>query len=344
MSCEEQLALLDEIDGIGPFADRLRTCEAYPLKARSIDILQMNITRRCNLRCRHCHIGGSPECRESLSKENMKACLRAASHPEVSTLDITGGAPEMHPHLEWFLENAAARGKKLIVRSNGVIFLDKPYRHFPAVYAGNGVHIVVSFPSLHKVRTDSMRGSGTFDRLIAALRTLNGIGYGMPASGFVLDLAHNPTGAYLPGSQMELENTFRSRLRCDYGIEFNGFYCLINCPVGRYLDFLEQSGNLEEYFNALRQSFNPAAASMVMCRSTLSVAPDGRLFDCDFNQALNLPVTDQAPIHIEQFDYYDLANREVAVSSHCFACTAGAGSSCRGELNPSKVERQTSNV
>lgn len=337
MVCEEQLALLDKIDGIGPFADSLRTCEEYPLKARSIDILQMNITRRCNLRCRHCHIGGSPECRESLSKEHLKACLRAAGHPEVFTLDITGGAPEMHPNLEWFLENAAACGKKLILRSNGVILLEQPYRRFPAVYADNGVDIVVSFPSLQRERTDRMRGTGTFDRLIAALQVLNKIGYGMPDSGLVLDLAHNPTGAYLPGSQMELENIFRSRLRCEYDIEFNGFYCLINCPVGRYLDFLKQSGNLEDYFSSLRQSFNPAAASRVMCRSTLSVAADGRLFDCDFNQALNLPIIDGVPTHIEDFDFDKLANREIAISSHCFACTAGAGSSCQGELKPSKV-------
>lgn len=334
MDIREQRELLDHLDRPESFVDRLRAYSAFPLRAQSIDILQMNVTRRCNLCCRHCHVEASPVRAEEMSREDMEACLHAAAHPRITTLDITGGAPEMHPHLEWFLREAAKMQKRLLVRSNAVILLDAPYRRFLDIYAETAVEVIASLPNLHRERTERMRGSGVFDRIITALRELNARGYGGPDSGRILDLVHNPVGAFLPGSQQSLENEYRTLLRRDYGIEFNRLYCLTNCPVGRYLDFLKRSGNLAQYMDLLKQSFNSTAISNVMCRSTLSVGYDGRLFDCDFNQILDLPVASDAPVHIRDFDFEKLARREIVVRSHCFSCTAGAGSSCQGTLQP----------
>jgi radical SAM/Cys-rich protein len=330
MDLREQHALLDGLDHPESFADRLRSCGAYPLRAASVEILQMNITRRCNLCCRHCHVESSPARAEEMSREDMKASLRAAAHPSITTLDVTGGAPEMHPNLEWFLREAAMMGKRLLVRSNAAILLDAPYRHFADVYAETGVEVVASLPGLSRENTDRMRGPGVFDRIIAALVELNARGYGKPGSGHVLDLVHNPVGAFLPASQQTLEDEYRIKLRRDFGIEFNRLYCLTNCPVGRYLDYLRRSDNLIDYMNLLRQSFNSAAVGNVMCRTTVSVGSDGRLFDCDFNQILDLPLSHPAPGRIGDFDYDALARREIVVRSHCFSCTAGAGSSCQG--------------
>lgn len=332
MNHTEQQELLDELDRSGSFADRLKACASYPLCAQSVETLQMNITRRCNLCCRHCHVGASPDRSEEMSREDMEACLRAADHPGIKTLDITGGAPEMHPHLAWFLREAARMRKRLLVRSNASILLERMYERFLDIYAETGVEVVVSLPNLHRERTERMRGSDVFDRIIAALGELNARGYGKPDAGLVLDLVHNPVGAFLPGSQQALEEEYRTRLRRDYGIEFSHLYCLTNCPVGRYLDFLRRSGNLEHYIGLLKGAFNSTAVGNVMCRTTLSVGCDGRLFDCDFNQILDLAVSSDASTHICDFNYEELAHREIVVRSHCYSCTAGAGSSCQGAL------------
>ncbi len=238
----------------------------------------------------------------------------------------------MHPHFDWFLKEASAIRKRLLVRSNGAILLDDPYRKFLDLYAETGAEVVVSLPNPLQDRTDRMRGSGVFMRIVSALKELNARGYGDPDSGRILNLVHNPVGAFLPASQPALESEYRSRLRQDYGVEFNSLYCLTNCPVGRYLDFLKRSGNLLDYINLLKQSFNSAAVSNVMCRTTLSVGVDGRLFDCDFNQVLNLSLSDGTSVHVKNFDYDKHAQREIVVRSHCFACTAGSGSSCQGAL------------
>jgi radical SAM/Cys-rich protein len=333
MDLHEQHELLDHLDHPESFVDRLKSCGAYPLRAQSVDTLQMNITRRCSLCCRHCHVEGSPNRSEEMSRKEMEACLRAAVHPGITTIDITGGAPEMHPHIEWFLREASKTRKRLLLRSNTVVLLDPPYRRFLDLYGEIGVEVVASVPNLHREKTDRMRGAGTFDRIVAALGELNKRGYGMPSTGRVLNLVHNPVGAFLPGSQQALENEYRTRLRRDYGIEFNNLFSLTNCPVGRYLDFLKSSGNLVQYMSQLKEAFNPACVGRIMCSTTLSVGYDGRLFDCDFNQVLDLPVAAGVPVHIQEFNYEKLAEREIVVRSHCFACTAGAGSSCRGALD-----------
>jgi radical SAM/Cys-rich protein len=201
------------------------------------------------------------------------------------------------------------------------------------VFADTGAEVVVSLPNLHRERTDRMRGEGVFDRIIAALRVLNARGFGRSGTGRLLDLVHNPVGAFLPGAQDALESEYRTKLGRDYGIEFNRLFCLTNCPVGRYLDFLKRSGNLIEYMDLLKRAFNPSAVGNVMCRNLVSVGWDGRLFDCDFNQILDLPLSDGVPAHICAFDYEKLAHRSIVVRAHCFSCTAGAGSSCQGTID-----------
>jgi radical SAM/Cys-rich protein len=333
MNLDEQHELLMHLDRPKSFIDQLRECAAYPLKAQSIDTLQMNITRRCNLCCRHCHVEGSPHRGEEMSKENMKACLHAAIHSGIATLDITGGAPEMHPHFEWFLRAAGRSVQRIMVRSNVAILCDNSCHRYIDVYSDIGVEVIASLPSLLRERTDRMRGKGVFNLIIEGLRALNARGYGIPDSGLILDLVHNPVGAFLPGSQDAMESEYRFRLRRDFGIEFNRLFCLTNCPVGRYLDFLKCSGNLIEYMNSLKMAFNPAAVGKVMCRSMLSVGCDGRLFDCDFNQVLDMPISANAASNIRNFDFNKLAQREIVVRSHCFSCTAGTGSSCQGSLD-----------
>lgn len=314
------------------FIEKLKTCGLYPLKASGIDILQMNITRRCNLSCKHCHVQAGPNRTEAMSHDTLKRCIAIAGNPGVSTIDITGGTPELHPEFEFLIREMAALGKRLIVRSNLVILLEPEFQPLMAFYAANRVELVGSLPDYRAERADRQRGTGVFDKIVASIRQLNQVGYGRSDSGLLLHLVHNPAGAYLPGPQAALEAEYRRVLFESHGISFNTLFCLVNCPVGRYLDYLKTSGNLTDYMHALRCAFNIHTVDRVMCRNTLSIGWDGRLYDCDFNQMLNLSVNSGAPDHIESFDFDRLACREIVVRDHCFACTAGAGSSCQGQL------------
>ncbi len=314
------------------FIDRLKTCGAYPLRATTVAVLQLNITRRCNLSCKHCHVQAGPSRTEMMSRDTLAHCVRAAGHPGVATIDITGGAPELHPDIEWLVQEAAGLGKRLIVRSNLVILLEPEYRHLMQFFAANKVELVGSLPDYRAERSDRQRGAGTFKLAIEAIGELNRIGYGEAGSGLRLDLVHNPAGAYLPGSQAALESEYRRRLKAEFGLNFNTLFCLVNCPIGRYLEYLTASGNLTGYLRTLQCAFNTRTVERVMCRSTLSVGWDGRLYDCDFNQVLDLTVNSGAPVHIQDFEFNRLATRDIVVRAHCFACTAGAGSSCQGSL------------
>ena len=274
----------------GAFVQQLRQCGAYPLKATGIETLQMNITRRCNLACKHCHVKAGPGRTEMMSREILTQCVQAAMHPAITMIDITGGAPEMHPDIEWLVGEMAVLGKRLLVRSNLVILLEPEYRHLIEMFAANKIELVGSLPDYRAQRSDRQRGSGVYDRIIEAMRQLNRIGYGVTGSGLVLDLVHNPAGAYLPGPQFALEAEYRRVLHQEHNVVFNSLFCLVNCPIGRYLEYLKNSGNLEDYMRTLRNAFNPKTANLVMCRKTVSVGWDGRLFDCDFNQIENLTV------------------------------------------------------
>ncbi|MEJ2642523.1 MAG: arsenosugar biosynthesis radical SAM protein ArsS [Desulfosarcinaceae bacterium] len=332
MDVAKQKNLLATIEDIVPFKKRLRDAGFDPFTAIDIEILQMNITRRCNLSCKHCHVEAGPGRTEMMSREILEKCLLLAQRHSISTIDITGGAPEMHPDLQWFLEQATRFVERLIVRSNLLILLDEACRHFIDIFAHSKVELVGSLPDYRKERSERQRGEKTFEKALEAIRILNERGYGIEGSGLILDLVHNPSGAYLPGSQKALEKEYHDQLAKNNGIFFNRLFVLTNCPVGRYLEYLNNTDNLVDYLQELQNAFNPTAAKQVMCRTTLSVGWDGTLYDCDFNQMLELSTDHGAPNHILNFDQAKLSTRQIEVGNHCYCCTAGAGSSCQGSL------------
>jgi radical SAM/Cys-rich protein len=260
----------------------------------------------------------------------LDKCLEILSSFPISTIDITGGSPEMNPHLEWFLDEASLLNRRLIVRSNLTLLLEEPYRHFIDVFTQNKVEIVTSLPDYLETKSDRQRGAGVFGKVVEAMRELNLRGYGMKNSGLYIDIVHNPVGAYLPGSQAALEHEYHERLLTEHGVHFNQLFCITNLPVGRYLDYLIESGNFEDYLSALCHSYNPAAVKNVMCQTMLSVGWNGLLYDCDFNQMLDLTVNLGTLTSIMDFDMDKLKNREIVINNHCYGCVAGSGSSCQG--------------
>jgi radical SAM/Cys-rich protein len=315
-----------------PFEKKLQAASLCPLVSRDIVTLQINVGKRCTLLCKHCHVEAGPGRTEEMSRATLEKCLAIAAAPPITTVDITGGAPEMNPHIEWFLDAAAKLGKRLIVRSNLVILLDKEYERFVDVYVRNRVELAASLPHWKAEKCDRQRGAGAFDKIVAVIRMLNGRGYGREAGGLVLDLVHNPMGSFLPGPQAALEQEYKAELAAVHGVIFNKLFCLTNNPVGRFREHLAAKGSYEEYMATLERAFNPSAAENVMCRTTLSVGWDGSIYDCDFNQMLGLRVDHGAPDHIEKFDLEALRRRRIVVDDHCYACTAGQGSSCQGAV------------
>jgi radical SAM/Cys-rich protein len=320
-------------DRFPAFADRLREHGLFPLRPTATTVLQVNVGKMCNQTCRHCHVDAGPDRKEIMTRDTMQLCLEALQQsPQITTVDLTGGAPEMNPDFRWFVQELSKLGRQVIVRCNLTILLaNKKYHDLPEFFRQHRVHVVSSLPYFQASRTDAQRGDGVFDKSIKALRMLNEAGYGMEGGGLPLDLVYNPSGAFLPSGQASLEAEFRRRLRNGYGIEFNSLFCITNLPVSRYLDYLVQSGNYEGYMGKLVSAFNPAAAAGVMCRSTVSVGWDGYLYDCDFNQMLELKVERSSPQHIRDFDAATLDQRSIVLNQHCYGCTAGAGSSCGGE-------------
>ncbi|OPY12239.1 MAG: Antilisterial bacteriocin subtilosin biosynthesis protein AlbA [Syntrophus sp. PtaB.Bin001] len=316
------------LNTLTPFEQRV----AGPLTAKGIEIFQINVGYRCNLECRHCHVEAGPNRQELMSQTVMEACLQVLRENPIPNVDITGGAPEMHPHLPWFLEECAALKRRLQVRTNGVIMLEEKYAPFLDLYARIAAEVVVSFPHVDRNMTGRQRGEGVYFKLIEVIGKLNERGYGQPGSGLILNLVHNPSGAYLPGSQSDLESLYRQVLKEKFGIVFNSLFCITDMPIGRYLDYLVKTDNYEDYMTALVNAFNPATVENVMCATTLSVAWDGKLYDCDFNQMLGMTVNHGAPENISAFDFSRLAKRRIVTGNHCYGCTAGAGSSCAGTL------------
>jgi len=307
---------------------------AGPMLASGVEILQLNVGKRCNLSCRHCHVEAGNERKEMMSGDILKQCLEVIrENSGITTIDITGGAPEMNPSLKDFIKDAAKIGRRLMVRSNLAILADEDYADYAKIYADNGVEIVSSLPDCDEARADRQRGAGFFRKFIGVAERLNEMGYGMPGTGLLFNLVHNPVGAYLPASQKSIEEDYRISLKSYHGLDFNALYCINNMPVGRYLEFLIASGNYEDYMQVLLEAFNPAALDNVMCRTMVSVAWDGTLYDCDFNQMLGLPVCPEHSRHIGSFDMKLLGNRPVVLHNHCYGCTAGAGSSCQGSLD-----------
>jgi radical SAM/Cys-rich protein len=312
------------------FEDALAGAGLYPLRATSIDILQINVGRRCNQTCRHCHVDAGPDRTEMMPDAVVDRCLEVIRGTDIPVVDITGGAPELHRRWRELVRAARESGKRVVDRCNLTITLLPNYAYLPDFFAEHGVEVVASLPHYRQKGTDQQRGDGVFEQSIEALRRLNAVGYGMEGTGLVLNLVTNPVGTFLPGSQHSLERDWKAQMRRLYGIEFSSLYTITNMPISRFLEFLVEEGRLEEYMERLVTAFNPAAAAGVMCRNTLSVGWDGTLYDCDFNQMLELPLHPAAPRTVFDFDLAALRSREIVLGVHCFGCTAGAGSSCGG--------------
>ncbi|PKQ43864.1 arsenosugar biosynthesis radical SAM (seleno)protein ArsS [Confluentibacter flavum] len=315
------------------FKEQLSKSNQFPVKAKKLEILQINVGYMCNQTCSHCHVDAGPDRKEIMTRETMQHILEIIKQTSAHTLDLTGGAPEMNPNFRWFVQEASKIGiKDFIVRSNlTIITANKKYHDLPEFFKKHHIHVVSSMPHWTKGKTDKQRGNGAFDASITALKMLNAIGYGMPDSNLRLDLVYNPTGAFLPGNQSSLEKDFKKALKEDFNLQFNKLFAITNLPVSRFLDYLMASDNYEDYMYALVEAYNPAAVANVMCTNTLSVSWDGYLYDCDFNQMLGLPVNSKAK-HISEYNEDLLEGRDIVVSQHCYGCTAGAGSSCQGSV------------
>ncbi|WP_299338773.1 arsenosugar biosynthesis radical SAM (seleno)protein ArsS [uncultured Psychroserpens sp.] len=313
------------------FKDKISETNQFPLKAKQLEILQINVGYMCNQVCEHCHVDAGPDRKEIMTRDTMLQCLEVIKNSGAHTLDLTGGAPEMNPDFRWFVEEAAKVGiKDFIVRSNlTIIRANKKYYDLPEFFKKHNVHVVSSMPHWTRGKTDKQRGDGVFDKSIKALQELNAVGYGIPDSDLRLDLVYNPSGAFLPGDQMSMEKDFKKALMEDFGIQFHNLFAITNLPIARFLDYLIASENYEDYMYQLVDAYNPAAVANVMCTNTLSVSWDGYLYDCDFNQMLELPVNSKAK-HISDFNEELLEGRNIVISQHCYGCTAGAGSSCQG--------------
>ncbi|MBI2391216.1 MAG: arsenosugar biosynthesis radical SAM protein ArsS [Deltaproteobacteria bacterium] len=330
-SPEHQRATLRALP-IAEFGAALAATGAPPLRPARLETFQINVGKLCNQTCRHCHVDAGPDRREVMSRETMEQCLAALDRtPTLRTVDVTGGAPELHPHFRWFVDELRARDLHVIDRCNLTILETPSHRELPAFFAQRRVEVVCSLPHWAKLNSDAQRGDGVYDASIRALRRLNEAGYGDGRSGLRLVLVTNPAGAFLPAGQVSLEREWRRELERRHGVRFDALYTITNMPISRYLEWLQQSGNLEGYMERLVHAFNPRAAEAVMCRSTISVGWDGTLYDCDFNQMLDMRVEVPRP-HVRDFDLDALATRTIAIDRHCFGCTAGAGSSCGGAI------------
>jgi radical SAM/Cys-rich protein len=329
-SGEHQLAQLRRLPLERTFRDALCSEGLWPLRPTAIEILQVNVGKLCNQTCRHCHVDAGPDRAEVMSRETAEQCVEVLRRFAIPVVDITGGAPELNPSFRWLVEQCTSLGRHVIDRCNLTILETGPHRELPEFFAEHRVELVCSLPHYESACTDTQRGQGVFEKSIRALRRLNALGYGDGQSGLRLVLVTNPVGAVLPGAQACLEIEWKRELKARHDVSFDALYTITNMPISRHLEWLQQTDNLEGYMCTLVHTFNPEAAHGVMCRSMVSVGWDGRLYDCDFNQMLDIPVANEAPHHIRDFELEALQTRTIATDRHCFGCTAGTGSSCGG--------------
>ena len=316
-----------------PFAQRLHL-NGNGLNRRAIDVLQVNMGRYCNQACIHCHVEAGPTRKEMISRETVDAALAFLARTTIPTLDITGGAPELHPDFDYLVEAAAGLGRHIMDRCNLTVIFEPGKDYLPDFFRRHRVELVCSLPCYTAEKVDQQRGKGTFDMSIRALKMFNELGYGKPASDLTLNLVYNPVGPHLPPPQEKLEQDYKRILRDRFGIEFNHLYCLTNMPITRYAMHLKLRGEYNRYVELLSANFNAATLDQVMCRNLISVGWNGSIYDCDFNQMLGLPIRDDAgrPLNISTLSIEQLLSQTIAIGDHCYACTAGAGSSCGGSL------------
>lgn len=320
----------------GSFATALGIDGPELFTAGRIEIFQINLGKLCNMTCRHCHVDAGPDrWWEVMNRETVDACLAALDRTDAHTVDLTGGAPELNPNFRYLVDQCLARGKHVIDRCNLTVLLLQRYSDLPEFFAERKVEVVCSLPHYRRRNTDAQRGDGTFEKSIRALERLNGSGYGKGDPDRILTLMVNPVGALLTGDQCSMEREWKRGLDRNHGVSFDRLIALNNMPIARFLEWLEASDNLAGYMELLVNAFNPATVQGLMCRNTLSVSWDGRVFDCDFNQMLDLESrsADGQPVRIDGFEPTLVKGRQIATGRHCFGCTAGAGSSCGGALH-----------
>jgi radical SAM/Cys-rich protein len=322
-----------------PFSRCLLENGQDPLRRERLRELQVNVGRLCNQACNHCHVDAGPKRTEIMAWETMERILDWSRTSGIAVVDVTGGAPEINPHFRRFVDGFLALGAQVISRCNLTVLLESGQEDLTSWYAQRKIHLVCSLPCYTRKNVDAQRGDGVFDKSIEALRRLNAAGYGHDEA-LVLDLVYNPGGAFLPGAQEKLEADYKKRLNEDFGIVFLRLMTLANMPINRFAHFLERTGQYEKYMQLLEDNFNPATVPGLMCRHLISVDWLGRVYDCDFNQMLDMPLGDKPQRYLWDLSAPQLDGAPIAVDSHCLGCTAGAGSSCGGALAES-VRRES---
>ncbi len=330
-SANEQLKIINNPDtDLISFDEKFETVGEGFLQADRLEIFQVNLGRMCNQVCKHCHVDAGPDRKEIMTRETMQLCLDVLEKTEIQSVDLTGGAPELNPDFKWFVEEIKKLNRHIMVRSNLTILESNGFEDYAEFMVMNECEIISSLPYYRSSFTNKQRGEGVFEKSISAIKKLNALGYGKENSGLIFNLVYNPVGAFLPASQEQLEKDYKRELWNNHQVVFNNLFTITNMPISRFLDYLIQSGNFESYMQKLIDSFNPVAASNVMCKFTISVGWDGQMYDCDFNQMLELNTDHGSPKHIKDFDYSLLEKRRIVTGQHCYGCTAGAGSSCGG--------------
>jgi radical SAM/Cys-rich protein len=308
------------------FVEKLKEQDAYPLRALDVRLLQVNVGYRCNMACKHCHIQAGPSREEMMDLDTINSVLDVLRHSGIKTLDITGGEPELNLHLKHLIEDAKSLGCHVMVRTNLTVFSERGMEEFPDFYRKHQVELIASLPCYLKENVDGIRGANVFDKSIHALRRLNSLGFGTDPDGLKLNLVYNPNGAFLAPEQTKLAEDYHRELDRRYGVYFSKLYAFANIPMGRFRRFLVDNRQLDSYMRDLENAFNPAALEGIMCRHLVNVGWNGVLHDCDFNQAAGIPLNKKYPQTVADFDLSILAEREITFGNHCYACTAGQGS------------------
>jgi radical SAM/Cys-rich protein len=314
------------------FRDRL-AAHGRTLRRTKTEVLQVNVGKLCNLVCTHCHVNAGPKRKEIMTRETVDRIIDWLAKTDILVVDLTGGAPEMIPDFRYFVERICALEPKrhLIDRCNLTILVEPGYEDLAKCLANRKVEIIASMPCYTPKNVNAQRGEGVFEGSIKALQLLNSLGYGVDAD-LPLHLVYNPVGAFLPGPQAELEADYKRELQKHFGIVFNNLYTLANLPIARFVAYLRHNNKLDEYMQLLIDAFNPATIDGLMCRNTISVGWRGEVYDCDFNQQLDMQWENGRGLFLWDIDPSRIDNREIMTGDHCFGCTAGAGSSCGGAI------------
>ncbi|QDK40891.1 radical SAM protein [Bacteriovorax stolpii] len=314
------------------FAKKIREHQIN-LKRSAIETLQINVGKLCNQACHHCHVEAGPLRTEIMSEETIDRIIALIEKtPTLKTIDLTGGAPELNPSFRKLVLFARSRNLEVIDRCNLTVFYEKGQEDLPQFLKDNKIHVIASLPCYTKDNVDKQRGRGVFDKSVEALKLLNSLGYGVSGTGLVLDLVYNPGGAFLPGAQEKLQADYKRELKHYFNIEFNNLFTITNMPIKRFLEDLNRQGKYESYMELLVNNFNPKAADSVMCKTLVSIGWDGQVYDCDFNQMLELPAAAKKITLWDFENFNEFVEKTIALGDHCYGCTAGAGSSCGGAL------------